>query len=150
MRAHVLESEQRVPRPLPEVFEFFSHPGNLERITPSWLRFSLVGGEPEQMVVGTLIAYKLRIRGVAVGWITRIDAVEPDRMFVDRQLSGPYRMWVHRHEFEADGDGTIIRDRIHYQLPLGLLGAFAHIAFVRRDIERIFAHRRAVIEQIFG
>jgi ligand-binding SRPBCC domain-containing protein len=34
MRAHRLEREQIVDRPLPEVFAFFAQPSNLEAITP--------------------------------------------------------------------------------------------------------------------
>lgn len=150
MRAHVFEAEQRVQAPLADVFEFFSHPGNLERITPPWLSFSLTGGTPETVGAGTLIAYKLRLHGVPVGWVTRIEEFEPQRRFVDTQLRGPYRLWHHRHEFEADGDATIVRDRVRYQLPFGILGALAHLAFVRRDVERIFAHRHRAIEQIFA
>lgn len=150
MRAHLFETEQRIVRPLPEVFEFFSRPRNLEQITPPWLGFGLTGGEPENMVVGTLIAYKLRIHGIPIGWITRIDEFERGRMFVDRQLTGPYKLWVHRHEFKADGDATIVRDRVRYALPFGLLGAIAHLGFVRRDIERIFAYRHETIAALLG
>lgn len=150
MRAHVFEAEQRIPRPLPEVFEFFSRPQNLERITPPWLSFTLTSGQPESMAVGTLLAYRLRIHGVPVTWITRIDALQPEQRFVDRQLTGPYKLWVHRHEFQADGDETIVRDRVHYALPFGLLGAVAHLGFVRRDIERIFAYRHEAIERLLG
>ena len=31
-----------------------------------------------------------------------------------------------------------MRDRVRYALPFGPLGALAHLAFVRRDLERIF------------
>jgi ligand-binding SRPBCC domain-containing protein len=35
MNVYVLEREDELPRPLAEVFEFFSDPGNLERLTPA-------------------------------------------------------------------------------------------------------------------
>jgi hypothetical protein len=40
---------------------------------------------------------------------------------------------------------VVIRDRVRYALSLGPLGRLAHRAFVRRDLERIFAHRRAAV-----
>jgi ligand-binding SRPBCC domain-containing protein len=148
MRGHVFRAEQRIARPLPDVFDFFSRAGNLERITPPWLRFTIAGDEPAEVTVGTVIEYRLRLRGLPLGWVSRIDTFEPERLFVDRQLKGPYKLWVHRHEFEADGAGTIIRDEVNYQLPLGILGALAHLVSVRRDLERIFAYRQQATERL--
>jgi ligand-binding SRPBCC domain-containing protein len=54
------------------------------------------------------------------------------------------------HEFEAMGDQTRMSDRVDYRLPLGPLGTLAHVLSVRRMLERIFDHRRSVIEQLFG
>jgi ligand-binding SRPBCC domain-containing protein len=152
MRSHVFNAEQRIARPLPEVFEFFSRAGNLERITPPWLSFAMVGDEPAAVTAGMTIEYKLRLRGLPLRWVSQIDAFEPERLFIDRQLKGPYKLWVHRHEFEADGDGdvTVIRDEVHYQLPLGILGALARLIVVRRDLERIFAYRHQAVERLLA
>ena len=54
-----------------------------------------------------------------ISWTTRIDAWEPPRRFVDRQLRGPYRLWEHTHELEPVAGGTLIRDRVRYRTPVG-------------------------------
>ena len=148
MRVEVFSAEQRIARPLSETFEFFSRAANLERITPPWLRFSILGSEPATVAAGTVIPYRLSLHGLPLIWVSQIEEFERDRLFVDRQLIGPYRLWHHRHEFRADGDHTLIRDEVRYQLPFGSLGAIAHRLFVRRDVERIFAYRRATIERL--
>jgi hypothetical protein len=144
----VFRAEQRLARPLPEVFEFFSRAANLERITPPWLSFSILGEEPTEVVTGTVIPYRLRLHGVPLTWVSQIEQFEQGRMFVDRQLVGPYKQWIHRHEFEADGEQTLIRDEVHYELPLGRIGALVSQLFVRRDIERIFSYRQSTIERL--
>jgi ligand-binding SRPBCC domain-containing protein len=148
MRAHVLRQEQLVPRPLDKVFPFFAEARNLERITPPWLAFQVLTADPVEMRPGTLIEYRLRLHGVPVRWLTRIEEFEAGRGFVDMQLRGPYRLWHHRHEFEARGDQTLVRDTVHYALPFGLLGAFAHLLFVRRDLRRIFSYRTDAVTRI--
>jgi hypothetical protein len=150
MRAHRFEAEQRVPRPLPAVFDFFSRGENLERITPPWLSFAMQRQTTPDVRTGTEIFYRLRLHGVPIRWVSRIEAFERDRQFVDRQLKGPYRLWLHKHMFEADGEGTIIRDLVRYQLPFGLVGAVAGLPLVRHDVQRIFAHRHRVIGELFG
>jgi ligand-binding SRPBCC domain-containing protein len=100
------------------------------------------------MAPGTLIDYRLRLRGLPLRWLSRIEEWEHERGFVDRQLRGPYRLWHHRHEFEPCGDATVVRDRVRYALPLGRLGAAANAAFVWRDLERIFDYRRAAVGRL--
>ena len=147
---HVLRREQRLPRPPQEVFPFFADAGNLEAITPAWLRFRIVTPRPIEMRAGALIEYRLRLHGLPVSWLTTIEAWEPGERFVDMQLTGPYRLWHHTHEFEPDGaGGTIMRDTVRYALPFGPLGAIAHRAFVARDLAAIFDHRvRRVAELV--
>jgi hypothetical protein len=146
VRVHRLEREQHLPLGVEEVFAFFARAHNLEAITPAWLSFEVLTPEPSAMSRGTLIDYRLRLRGVPMRWLTRIEEWDENRGFVDRQLRGPYRLWHHRHEFAAaPGGGTIVRDIVRYQLPLGILGAAAHLAFVRRDVDRIFDFRRDAV-----
>ncbi|HEX5146192.1 MAG TPA: SRPBCC family protein, partial [Conexibacter sp.] len=143
MRAFLLTREQRVPGAPADVFRFFAAARNLEAITPPWLRFRVVTPEPIAMEVGTLIAYRLRLHGVPVSWLTRIAAWQPGVRFVDVQLRGPYRLWHHTHEFApAPGDlgATLMRDTVRWALPLGPLGAPAR-PLVARDLRRIFDHR---------
>ena len=150
MRAHVLQREQLVAAPVAEVFAFFAEARNLERITPPWLGFSVLTPGPIPMAVGTTIAYRLRLHGVGLRWTSRIEEWERDQTFVDRQVRGPYRLWEHRHEFVGVDGSTVVRDRVRYRLPLGVAGALAHAAFVRRDLERIFDFRRDAVRRELG
>jgi hypothetical protein len=150
MASRLLERTQVVPRPRGEVFAFFADAHNLEAITPQFLRFSVVTPAPIAMARGTLIDYRLSLWGVGFRWRTRIEEWEPGRRFVDLQLSGPYRLWRHTHTFEDVPGGTLVSDRVEYQLPLGPLGTLAHALFVGRALARIFDHRRAQIAERFG
>jgi ligand-binding SRPBCC domain-containing protein len=142
-----IERSQHIPRPPGDVFAFFSDALNLERITPPWLHFRLTSPTPLTMGPGTLIEYRLRLHRVPIRWLSRIEVWEPGRRFVDVQLRGPYRRWEHTHSFEPAGEGTLVRDVVRYELPLGPVGRLAQLAFVRRDLERIFDFRRDAVAQ---
>ena len=79
-------------------------------------------------------------------WRTRISAWQPPRRFVDEQLLGPYRQWIHTHTFEPRDGGTLTRDAVQYAVPFDFI---AHPLFVRRDIERIFEFRAAELKRRF-
>lgn len=139
IRTYTLEREQTVRRSLEEVFGFFSDPRNLEALTPSWLRFRVQGSSTPVMAEGTTIDYRLRVHGLPLRWRSRISCWEPPFEFVDEQVRGPYRSWVHRHSFRETEGGVLVRDQVDYSV---LGGALIHGLFVRRDLERIFDHRR--------
>lgn len=147
MRVHRLERRQLLPADLDRLFAFFSAAGNLERLTPGWLRFEILTPEPIDLGEGTLIDYRLRLHGLRLRWRSRIERWEPPYAFVDRQVRGPYRLWHHRHEFAPAADGTLMRDVVHYALPLGPLGALGQALLVRRDLERIFDYRHEAISR---
>jgi ligand-binding SRPBCC domain-containing protein len=140
-------SEQWFPQPQDELFAFFSNASNLDAITPPWLKFRTVTQAPVAMRQGAIIDYKLRIHGIPVGWRTEIKVWEPPRRFVDEQILGPYRLWIHEHTFEQRDGGTRMRDHVRYAVRFDFI---VHRLLVRRDIERIFAFRTKALRQRFG
>jgi len=147
---HTLSREQLVPRPRAAVFAFFADAGNLERLTPAALNFSILTPLPITMRPGTIIDYRLSLFRIPFRWRTVIEAFEPESRFVDVQAAGPYKVWRHTHEFCDVSGGTLVRDRVEYELPLGQVGDLAHALFVRRQLDRIFDYRRSVIEGVFA
>jgi len=148
--AHVFETEQVVAAGIEDTFAFFSDAANLDAITPPSLGFTILTPLPIVMREGALIEYRLRLMGLPVHWLTRIDAWVPGQSFTDTQLRGPYALWVHHHRFVAHSDGTSVRDRIEYALPAPRFTAPVHAVFVRPMIEKIFAYRREVIALLLG
>jgi hypothetical protein len=149
-RVHRLERTLRVARPRAEVFAFFADAANLEAITPPFLRFRILTPTPVEMRPGARIEYALSIFGVPLRWDTRITDWQPGVRFVDEQESGPYALWRHTHEFESQGDATLVRDVVEYAVPLGPLGQVAHVLFVERALDRIFDFRRDAIARLLG
>jgi ligand-binding SRPBCC domain-containing protein len=142
--------EQFLPRPREEVFAFFTDIRHLGDLTPDFLHFRILTPLPFELKAGACIDYRLRLFGIPFGWTTRIETFEPAVRFSDSQLRGPYRSWLHTHEFSELDGGTLVRDRVDYELPLGPLGRLAQGLWVRRSVERIFDYRREVLEREFG
>lgn len=143
MRIHQFHEQTRLPRPIDQVFPFFSAAANLERITPPELRFRILTPGVE-MREGALIRYSLGLRGIRFGWTTEITCWNPPHEFVDVQLRGPYRQWIHTHRFHEDGAATVMDDTVDYALPFQPLGELA-LPIVRAQIRRIFAYRAQAI-----
>jgi uncharacterized protein YbjT (DUF2867 family)/ligand-binding SRPBCC domain-containing protein len=151
MSTHRLVASQLIPRPRDEVFPFFARPENLARLTPPGMRFELRSAD-RAMRAGLALDYRLQplpMLPIRVAWQTRIEAFEAPREFVDSQPRGPYRSWNHRHTFEVVEGGTLVRDEVEYDLPLGPLGGLAHRLAVRSQLAEIFRFRARTVEAIF-
>ena len=141
-----LSTSLLVPRPHTEVFAFFADAGNLQRITPPWVDFRIVSPLPVAMRVGALIVYRLKVHGVPLRWRSRITVWDPPHCFVDEQLQGPYRRWIHTHRFRAVPGGTAVDDEVEFSVPGGRI---IERLFVRRDVRAIFKHRQQAILDVF-
>lgn len=142
MTLHTFKAELWLPEKRDVVFAFFADAGNLEAITPPWLSFRITTPEPIDMHAGARIDYQLRVHGLPVRWQTEISVWDPPYRFVDKQFRGPYRRWVHTHTFEEKDSGTLCRDHVEYAVPGGRI---INWLLVRRDVEKIFAHRQAAM-----
>lgn len=136
--------ETLVAAPLDTAFAFFSDAANLDRLTPTWVRFSIVTPLPVVMRAGLEIEYRICLHGVPLAWTSRIDVWDPGRRFVDRQIAGPYLWWRHEHRFETTAGGTRVIDEVEY-VPRA---AWITGSVVRRDVERIFRYRQDALQHI--
>jgi len=103
-------------------------------LTPEWLdlrveRIERPDGddETEILTAGTRIHASVRPFGVGPrqSWVSRITAREEGdetAYFVDVMEGGPFPEWEHTHTLYADGDETLLRDRVEYRTPVGGLG----------------------------
>jgi ligand-binding SRPBCC domain-containing protein len=140
-KTYTLERAQLIPRPLREVFPFFSDAKNLEAITPAFLQFKILTPAPISLQAGTLIDYRIRLLGIPMYWQTEIESFEAPYRFTDIQIRGPYKMWHHAHEFVETPNGTLMTDLVKYQMPFGPLGTLVHALWTRGTLERIFDYR---------
>ena len=158
-----------LPFPRPEVFEWFTRPGALVRLTPSF--FGKVLAEPSHGInpgstasmgvgaPGGLGMWLGAATGTAHGMLPqalgglrslrpelRWDALHtelvPGEKFTDVMTDGPLTSWTHQHTFE-DGrfqGSTVMTDTLSYQLPSVAAGHWAQKRF-EAELTRMFAFR---------
>jgi ligand-binding SRPBCC domain-containing protein len=103
-----------IKAPVETVFRFHEQEDALHLLSPAFPSVRVIrkhgGLEPGSSV-------ELRIGPFR--WFALHSAFEKNHLFEDRQISGPFAEWIHRHEFQPVGNLTRLTDRIFYQLPGG-------------------------------
>jgi ligand-binding SRPBCC domain-containing protein len=143
---HTFTTSMSLPLARDQVFAFFAEATNLQRITPPELGFEIVTPEPIHLREGTRIEYRLHLFGVPFDWQSEIQRWHPPEEFVDVQLRGPYKRWVHTHRFREEHGATIIEDHVEYALPYWPVGELAY-PLVRLQLARIFRYRQQAIRK---
>ncbi|MCT4287241.1 hypothetical protein CMU71_06535 [Elizabethkingia anophelis] len=151
MRYH-LYREQQLNCNIEEVWDFFSSPLNLSKITPQDMKFTVLSDLKNTPIYeGMEIDYLVSpVLGIPLKWKTRITQVNYQKSFTDLQAKGPYRYWNHYHEFIENDKGVLMKDSVNYELPFGLLGKLAHSLFVHKRLKGIFEFRYNFLEGYFN
>jgi ligand-binding SRPBCC domain-containing protein len=104
-----------VDAPLAAVADFHAQSASLKAITPPPARVQLRRA-PARLGEGDELQFTIWLGPLPVHWLACIEHVGPTG-FTDRQLSGPFRHWVHRHSFvPVDRTATAVVDQIEFGL----------------------------------
>ncbi len=140
--------ETRIAASPSALFAFHEAPGALERLTPPGERIEVIE-DPKSLRVGSRVTLKMWMGPVPVIWIAEHTEYAPPHLFADRQVKGPFAKWYHRHRFVDDGaGGTLLRDEIEFEPPLGILGATLAGNALRAKLEKTFAYRHAKTKEM--
>lgn len=150
----VYERETRVHAPLSEVWDFHSRVSGLEALTPAWMNLTVehvvdAAGDPDPEVLETGSQIQLSSRPFGVGprqrFVSRIverEKRDGSAYFVDDMQEGPTEHWEHTHSFFADGDETVVRDRVEFRLGGTLGRAVGPLAVVGFEPMFRYRHRK--------
>ena len=140
--------ESRIAAPPSRVFAFHESRGALRRLTPPWESVELVEGG-DSIRPGSRVVIRTRLGPLRLRWVAEHTEYVPGRLFADRQVRGPFARWYHRHLFLDDGEGgTLLRDEVDYEPPLGWLGRRLAGAFLDNKLSRLFAFRHEATRRI--
>lgn len=128
-----------------EAWAWHARPGAFERLTPPWGRVRVL--ERNGDLGNGRVVLEMELGPLRHRWVAQHRDAVPGLQFVDEQVEGPFKRWVHHHLFEQLGDGRCrYTDRIEYELPGGAaaLGPMAR-GRVHERLLRTFRYRHATV-----
>ncbi|AWG26632.1 SRPBCC family protein [Flavobacterium kingsejongi] len=151
MKIYTMQSTQKFPISIAELWQFLTDPKNLKVITPEAMGFNTVSGDERDMFPGQIIQYTITpLFGIKMTWVTEITHVMDQKYFVDEQRFGPYAFWHHKHFLKEIPGGVEMEDIVHYKVPMGILGQAVHPFLVKPKLQEIFDYRTQKLTALFG
>ena len=149
---YTLYAKQTVDKEIDFLWDFFSKPRNLNKLTPEDVQFKIISGKSDDFYEGKIISYKIKpFKMINLNWVTEISQVKEGSYFIDNQIFGPYKMWHHEHHFKSNSNGTTeIIDTVKYKIPFYIVGKLMHKVFIRKKLLSIFNFRQEQINKLFN
>jgi ligand-binding SRPBCC domain-containing protein len=119
--------------------------------TVAYTKERLVGDKKTGLAeLGDVLVFEAVHFGIRQRLSSEITEMVRPALFADIALSGAFQSLYHRHEFTEMGGRTLMRDRLKWTSPLGLLGRLADSLFLKRHMLRFLVTRnrnlKAMIE----
>lgn len=94
---------------------------------------------------GSTVTSRARHFGIPFHLTSVVFDIDAPRAFRDRQVKGPFRDFLHEHEFLEHPDGTLMRDTVTFHSPFGPVGAIVDRLFMREYMRRLIDQRNSVV-----
>jgi ligand-binding SRPBCC domain-containing protein len=86
--------------------------------------------------------------GVRQTLTSRITEYRSPDMFVDEMQQGAFKRLRHIHEFEQQGDKTIMKDTLTFEAPFGIIGLIVEKLVLKGYMKRFLEHRNEQLKLI--
>ncbi len=146
MSHNVYIKRTKIKVPVKTLFQWHAREGAISRLTPPWAPLKMISRSGEGIQKGVRIRFCLRFFRIPVIWEAEHIEYQEDKVFIDRQIKGPFSRWEHTHRFIADGkENSIMEDKVEFKLPLGFLSR-PFYGLAKKEFNRMFNYRHRVLK----
>lgn len=140
--------ETHIHAPPEAVWAFHEAPGALAKLTPPGQHIQILSGG-DSLKPGSRVSLRMWLGPFPTTWIAEHRDYQPPHLFSDIQIQGPFKYWHHRHHFLPHPDGgTLLRDEIDFEPPLGRIGQRLLGRFLLRTLHQTFAYRHDLTKRL--
>jgi ligand-binding SRPBCC domain-containing protein len=132
--------------PVEKVWQFHERQDILEILTPPWQPVKVIKREGG-LGVGAITEFRIMLLVFPVRWLAEHIECQTYRVFIDRQVAGPMKSWLHRHQFITEQGKTKLIDSIEYELPGGWLAELLLGWWVNSRLQEMFRYRHKVTQE---
>ncbi len=132
--------------PVEVVWKFHERPDVLQLLTPPWQPVEVLRREGG-LSQGAITEFRLFLGLLPLRWLASHTDYEEYHLFTDKQISGPFDSWVHRHIFEPENGKTRLTDEISFSLPGGEAVEFLSGWLIQLQLEAMFRYRHQVTKR---
>lgn len=108
-----------------------------------------VAGVTDGMIgLGQTVTFEGTHFGMRQRLTVQVTAFERPHLFIDEMTEGNFRSFKHIHEFVRVRSGTLMRDKIIWTSPFGIVGKLVDRLFLESHLRNLVTTRNARLKQL--
>jgi len=136
-----------VDAPIQRVYEFHSNTNNLPKITPPWVKTTILNIDLP-LGENSIIELEVKQYGLTQKWLVQVDKMIPYGRVCDKALTSPFKSFYHDRVLEPLADNkTLLKETITLSLPFYPLSLIL-LPLIKRDLVRMFAYRHHMTQMV--
>lgn len=135
-----------IDAPVEKVWQFHERQDILTILTPPWQPVKVIRREGG-LDVGAITEFRIMLLVIPVRWLAEHIECRINQVFIDQQVAGPMKSWLHRHQFTTENDKTRLTDSIEYELPGGWLSELILGWWVNSRLREMFRYRHQMTKK---
>ncbi len=138
----------KIQAPIERVFDL-SRSIDLHKLSTKGTNEEAIAGRTEGLIeLGETVTWRAKHLGVYQKLTVQIIGFEKPTMFEDKMLNGAFKSMTHLHQFEENGNDTIMKDEFVFESPLGFIGRIAEALFLKNYMTRFLEARNKELKVI--
>lgn len=134
------EHRSTIPTTMEAMIAFHEDPAAFSRLSPPPI-FAQIHRREWRSMRDAEIEFTLWFLILPIRWTARHEPGPTPTSFIDRQVKGPVKLWVHRHLFEQVNGGITLIDRLTILHRPGIQGVFTRLLFNTLSLRFLFTYR---------
>ncbi|WP_268223370.1 SRPBCC family protein [Sinomicrobium oceani] len=121
---------------------------DLHKVSTAHTQETAVAGKTSGFIgLNETVTWRAKHFGIYQKMTVRITAFESPDYFADEMVRGAFHEFKHEHYFKESGGITVMTDVFNYRSPLGFVGRWADILFLKEYMTDLLATRNRVIKE---
>lgn len=120
---------------------------DLHKISTAHTNEEAIAGKTSGLIsLHETVTWRAKHFGVWQKLTSKITGFESPNYFADEMIEGAFKRFKHEHFFTVKDDSTVMKDIFDYDSPLGFLGKFADVLFLKRYMIELLEKRNETIK----
>lgn len=121
---------------------------DLHKISTSKTNERAIEGRTSGLIeMNEFVTWEAKHLGVRQKLTSKITAYDRPNYFIDEQVKGEFKSFIHKHSFEQTSDVVIMNDYFEFESPFGIIGKLFNIIFLTKYMKELLVERSKIIKE---
>jgi ligand-binding SRPBCC domain-containing protein len=101
-----------------------------------------------KIALGETVTFEEKHFGIRRRLTVKVTEFEKPRIFTDEMIEGVFESFKHKHEFLPEGNATLMRDTLSWEMPFGVFGKIVSAILLKNHLRKLVTRRNLELKRV--